>query len=229
MVEFTGFPAILPNYRLTPKESTDGSQFQHPGHAEDILQLLDFLMTWEGPTAVGRVYDPQNIYLMGHSCGAHMLASIFLDSSLISPSISLSPQILKSVRCIIMSEGIYDIDTLIARFPSYRTWFIEAAFGDKPSYSEYSVTRLALRTKLIRWLVIHSQGDTLVDTAQSEIMYKHLRELYGTSADCFVTMDVDQLHADHNAILEEEVFVELVGDFILKDCSSTSLNGGAIQ
>ncbi|KAK0240234.1 Alpha/Beta hydrolase protein [Armillaria nabsnona] len=219
LVAVTGFPVILPNYRLTPKESTESSQFRHPGHAEDILQLLDFLMSWEGPTTVGRVYDPQNIYIMGHSCGAHMLASIFLDSSFISPSITPSPQILNSVRCIIMSEGIYDIDTLIARFPSYRTWFIEAAFGGKPSYSDYSVTRLALRTKSIRWFVIHSKGDTLIDTAQSEIMYQHLHELYGTSADCFVNVDMVRLHADHNAILEEDAFVELVGDYILKDRS----------
>ncbi|KAK0459631.1 Alpha/Beta hydrolase protein [Desarmillaria tabescens] len=223
LVAFTGFPVIIPNYRLTPKESTENSRFQHPGHAEDVLQLLDFLMSWEGPTTVGHVYDPHNIYIMGHSCGAHMLASIFLDSSFITPTITPSPQILNSVHCIIMSEGIYDIDTLITRFPSYRTWFIEAAFGGKPSYSDYSVTHLTLRTKSIRWFVIHSKGDSLVDTAQSEIMYQHLHELYGTSAG-FVTMDVDRLHADHNAILEGDAFVELVGQYILKDRSSTSLN-----
>jgi hypothetical protein len=210
--------------------ATEGEGFghiRHPVHAEDILQFLSFLIDWKGQGGGGGglgqpPYDPRKIYLMGHSCGAHILASIFLDSSATSPTLTPSAPLLGAVQAIVMSEGIYDLDLLLSSFPEYREWFVEAAFGKQDSYAEFSVTTFPLRTPdpRIRWLIVHSKGDTLVDMAQSEGIYRHLCQLHeavGVRTDVTVARDIDGLEDEHNVILSGERFVQVVGKFILAD------------
>ncbi|KAJ7710004.1 alpha/beta-hydrolase [Mycena rosella] len=203
-------PVLVPNYRLT----TEHNQFRHPGHAADILAFLVFLTTWPG---VPNVFDPAGrpMYLMGHSAGAHILTSIFLDSAHVFPSLTPPSPVLQAVRAIVLSEGIYDIDLLLARFPEYRGWFIAAAFGDRESYADVSTTSLSLREGSdLRWLVIHSAGDTLVDMPQSDTMDAHLRGLYGPAADTRVARNFDQLDVDHDDVLRSPLFVDVVRAFV---------------
>ncbi|KAF8894550.1 Alpha/Beta hydrolase protein [Infundibulicybe gibba] len=219
----TGCSIAVPNYRLTVRDAPDGEIVRHPGHTQDLLHCLHFLLTWEGPTPVGRAYDPHRLYLVGHSCSAHMLTCIFLDSVSITPSLAPSPELLRAVQAIIMSEGIYDIDLLLAHFPSYREWFVQSTFERASSYDEYSTTKLALRSSHMRWLVIHSKGDTLIDLPQSGAMYNHLCSLYGENAVTHVHRNFDQLDAEHNDILRGDAYPQLVGNFILKDMQSASV------
>ncbi|KAF9053569.1 alpha/beta-hydrolase [Hymenopellis radicata] len=203
----TGFAVIVANYRLTPQAPTAENQLVHPAHAEDVLQLLSFITAWEGPRG--------GIYLMGHSCGAHMLAVILLNSSRVTPSLTPSPHILLSVRGAILSAGIYDIDALLSRFPSYRMWFIENAFGDHDSYEQFSVTSLPARNTSIRWLIAHSTDDELVDLPQSETMFRHLRQLYANipHVDTLVTKTVGS-YGQHNEMLEAEDYIDVVANFV---------------
>ncbi|KAJ7925052.1 hypothetical protein B0H13DRAFT_1469957, partial [Mycena leptocephala] len=99
---------------------------------------------------------------------AHILSSIFLDSSAISPTLTLSPLVLRVTKGIALSEEIFDINLLLTHFPEYRDWFMAAAFGDRVSYADFSATLLLLwepesEHASLQWLVIHSTGDTLVD------------------------------------------------------------------
>lgn len=165
------------------------------------------------------MYDPTRIYLMGHSCSAHMLTSIFLDSSPVSPTLTPSLPLQAAVQAIIMSEGIYDLDLLLSTFPSYREWFVENAFGQRESYADFSTTKFRLRNSAthIRWLVIHSKGDSLVDAPQSEAIYTHLCEMHeavGISANS-VSQNTHDLKEEHNQILRGDDFVKIVGEFIL--------------
>lgn len=235
----TGFPVAVPNYRLTPKSPID-EQFHHPGHAEDILVFLEFILSWGQrfifSPVIDRVpnswslssfqvqhgylpYDGTRLYLMGHSCSAHILASIFLDTTAITPSLTPSDNLLKTVQAIIMSEGIYDLELLLARFPAYRSWFIADAFGDLPSYAKFSMTEYPFLNAAARWLVIHSKGDTLVDVAQSHAMAQHLRQLKKARAEEIQT-SLDHLERGHDDILNgDNKFVEIVSNFILTDAS----------
>jgi acetyl esterase/lipase len=200
----------VPNYRLTNKHN----QLRHPTHAGDILAFLTFITTWEG---IPDAFDPagRRMCLAGHSAGAHILTSIFLDSSAATPSLTPTPAVLQAVRGIAVSEGIYDIDLFIARFPETRAWFIAPAFGDLSSYADFSTTRYALRKDSdLRWLVIHSPGDTLVDMPQSDAMYANLRALYGAAADEHVARNVDQLDVDHDDVLRSPVYVDIVRAFV---------------
>lgn len=150
---------------------------------------------------------PRNMYLVGHSCSTHMLSSIILDTTSTTPSLTPSAELLSSIQGAILSEGIYDIDLLLASFPSYRDAFIAPSFGPLGSYREFSVLReLRDGASHIKWLIIHSKGDTLIDVRQSEGMYQHLCRIYadaGRPIDRFVTTSLDELVEGH-----DEIFVD---------------------
>ncbi|KAF7322900.1 Esterase lipase [Mycena chlorophos] len=204
LVEATGCRVLVPNYRLT----TADNGLQHPGHAEDILSFLNFLVTWDDiPDLSG------GVFLLGHSAGAHILSAIFLDSSAVTPTLTPSPVLAGLVRGLVLSEGIYDIDLLLQRFPTYRDWFIAPAFGDHQSYASVSVSNLPLRSAVteLKWLVVHSTGDTLVDLPQSQVMVGHLRTLYGDSR---VQSSLDVIAVEHDDVPTDAGFIDLVAKFV---------------
>ena len=239
----------MPNYRL----STQATLLQHPAHAEDVLAALSFLISWHGPLPSGASvpklpYDRTQLYLIGHSCGAHIIASIVLDSSKITPTltppstsaaISHAPNLISSIRAVVFTEGIYDLDLLLSSFPAYKDWFIAPAFGHYGTYAPFSVTRYPFRGHQgmtgydgthIRWLIVHSKGDTLVDLKQAEAMYDHLRGLHPASVDDLaktesleaadeaslggkVTRNWVDVDVDHDDVLGE-LCVKLISNFI---------------
>jgi hypothetical protein len=207
----------VPNYRLTPHDPSVDVPFCHPGHAEDILHFLTFMSSWRGPPDFGPIYDSQAFYLIGHSCSAHILTSIFLDSSEVSPTLTPPLTLLHAVKGIAMSEGIYNIDSLLDRFASYRHWFIAPAFGLRASYDQFSTTRFPLWNRNIRWLIIHSKGDDLVDASQSEAMYNRLCDLYGADMQSRIKQNMDQLDGGHDDLLRSDEYVKIVKDFVLGD------------
>lgn len=209
----TSCAVAVPNYRLTVPDN----KLQHPAHAQDILQSLTFLISWSGPQGSQYPpYDPNRIFLIGHSCSAHILASILLDSS--EPALVPPVALLRAVQGVVFSEGIYDIDTLLRSFPAYRDWFICDTFGDLPTYDRYSVTKMTHREEAnhIYWFIVHSKGDTLVDSLQSQAMYDHLqfiheRDLRGASR---VLKSWDDLEEEHNAIFQSVKYFKIVENFI---------------
>jgi len=144
-----------------------------------------------------------------------MLASIFLDSSAVTPTLVPPESLATAVKAIIISEGIYDLDRLIESFPEYRQWFIAAAFGTGDTYGSFSILKYPLVHRHLRWLVIHSEGDQLVDLAQSQMMYEYLFNIYGPDADQQVRSNFDDLKAGHNDILKTDDYVRLVTEFVL--------------
>ncbi|KAL0071502.1 hypothetical protein AAF712_001359 [Marasmius tenuissimus] len=220
LVESTGCPVAVPNYRLSPRSADQGPPFRHPGHSEDLLQFLHFILTWQPDNEsiasdANVLFDRSKLYLIGHSCSAHMLSSIILDSSHITPSLTPNSDLLDAVQGIILSEGIYDIDRLLASFPDYREMFIVNAFGDLPSYVDFSVATYRERPRAehtkYRWIIIHSSGDTLVDSVQSEAMVDHLKSISGPSA---VASSFRELDQEHDAILQAPQYIQLIADFI---------------
>lgn len=218
----TSCSVVVPNYRLTPQRPTKDNYLHHPAHAEDILLFLNFLLRWEGPKGLpAKPYDLRRIYLIGHSCSAHMLTSIFLDSSLITPTLAPPPSLLRAVQGIIMSEGIYDLDLLLQHFPNYREQFVAHAFGGDKQLSRFATTKYSLRESSthIRWLIIHSTGDHLVNPPQSELIFSHLSQAYGSLTGHFISNNFDKLTGEHNDILTEDryvdIYAEIVRDFVL--------------
>ncbi|KAG2756001.1 alpha/beta-hydrolase [Suillus brevipes Sb2] len=210
LASFTGYAVAVPNYRLSTTED-----IHHPDHTKDVLRFLEFVITWGGPCGTS-VYNPNKLCLIGHSCGAHMLSSIFLEPTQPDDTLRPSAELLKSTNAIIMSEGIYDIDLLLSSFPTYRAWFIEASFGRRSTYRDVSVTKTISRAEYhhLHWLIVHSKGDTLVDEAQSEAMYQHLLRNVP-----HITKNFGELVEEHDDILKGVEFVKLVGQYIIDKCS----------
>lgn len=121
----------------------------------------------------------------------------------------LPSRILDSTRAVILSEGIYDLDSLLQSSPKYREWFIEPTFGSD-SYSKFSILNSRLRRSAgFSWLLIHSMGDSLVDALQTTEMHNHLKNLQAG-----VTISLYDLVDEHDAILETEKYINLVKNFV---------------
>ncbi|KAF8557251.1 alpha/beta-hydrolase [Imleria badia] len=206
-----GYPVALPNYRLTPREPTPDNSLHHPAHAEDLLRFLEFVLSWDEENGGRLPRRLSKLFLVGHSCSAHMLCTVFLRTPGEPESVCPSDELVQSTAAIIMSEGIYDIDLLLSSFPGYRTWFIENTFGRKDSYEDVSAMEATIdpRAQHICWFVIHSKGDTLVDELQSQGMYDFLREKR-----CLVSRSFDDLEDEHNNTLKSPKYVEIIDRYI---------------
>lgn len=205
----TGYAVAVPNYTLTPRDPPAEHSLRHPIHAEDVLLSLKFLRDWRGPDNVDRLYDPDALYLVGHSCSAHILSSIFLDSSGVTPSLTPPSDLALSVKAIILSEGLYDLDLLLDSFPGYRKWFVIPAFGPRQSYASFSPTNFSSLFHHIRWLLIHSSGDSLVDLKQSIRMRDHL----ASHVEEHVHTNFHELTANHDDIFTDH-YVHIISNFI---------------
>jgi len=212
---------LVPNYRLTPKEPAPGNKIYHPSHANDILLFLTRMLVWDGPPGTDIQEALKEIYLVGHSCSAHMIASIVLDSTSITPSLNTPSRLLDAIKGVIMSEGIFDPDQLVSRFPQYREWFVANAFGGITKFSDFSVFNYPSREHMdsTRWLIVHSKGDSLIDAGQSQAMYEHISRIYlkqNLPVDKHVYLDTAGLQAEHDDIFKEDKYIEMVSSFVLR-------------
>ena len=146
-----------------------------------------------------------------------MLASTFLESPF--QELTPSPELLRAVQAVALSEGIYDLDLLCESFPTYRTWFVEAAFGPPASaggYGRFSVASYPRRDgiKHARWLLVQSPGDTLIDQKQTNAFYTHLRGLYeGDGPVDSVQKDVTSITMEHNDMLKTDAYSDFMGNY----------------
>ena len=147
-----------------------------------------------------------------------MFTSIFLAPPPGQPpllSIVPSDDLLAAVRGVVLSEGIYDVDRLLESFPGYKEWFIANTFGDRKSYAPFNTATYGLHSGVshIRWLVLHSKGDPLVDEVQSRTMFDRLLKLYSDGGGGNVE-HYFELESKHNDVLMEEKYHEIVSGFI---------------
>lgn len=145
------------------------------------------------------------------------------------PSLTPSAKLLASIRGVIMSEGIYDIDLLLQSFPTYKDWFIANTFGDCDSYPGVDTSAYELRegAERIRWLILHSKGDTLVDVLQSQKMIARLQSFDSINRreDGVEVENYLELTKDHNDVLMEDKYHEIVNSFIT---FTEEINGGSV-
>lgn len=203
------------NYVLSPRKPEDGPAVRHPAHAADVLRALQCLVDPSKDEMLGTrsssLPSETCLWLVGHSCGAHILSSIFLQPPEPSPSSALapSPDLIRSVKGILLAEGIYDIDLLLQRHPTYND-FIGGAFTARDSYTDVSTPNFAARegSDHIKWLVVQSTGDTLIDEEDSLVMYEALTKLYPGTAN--VSKDFTGFTQDHFEVLDTDDFKDLL-------------------
>ncbi|KIM24016.1 hypothetical protein M408DRAFT_76678 [Serendipita vermifera MAFF 305830] len=218
LVAATGLSVAVPNYRLSPRVVQDVSiqeNVRHPTHAQDIaLALSEIRRSDYLPPGT----NGDQLLLIGHSCGAHMISSLLL----VPPPVDglaleghLAQEVYESVKGVVLAEGIYDLDLLVGTFPDYRD-FIQGAFGTMSSYSPFSVNKYSARAASIQWLVVHSSGDTLVDMPQADAMFRHLQSEYAIldPHSSRIRKEFTLLVAEHDDVLSTPEFVTLVHSMI---------------
>jgi len=224
------------NYRLTQRDPPSDAQdlVSHPMHAMDVLMAIEFLHSWpaegkrtprageEGrPELPGVGFDPERLFFIGHSCGAHILSTLFLYPPAMFALPATPTPILKATRAVLLSEGIFSITRLLENFPSYID-FIEPAFGHSTTgessskYDIFSANHYDLRVggEHIVWWVVHSKADNLVDMDQPQLMFESLEVLTEDEGEGLVHKDWDTLTADHDEALDEPRFSEIVGEML---------------
>ncbi|CAO3616483.1 unnamed protein product [Mucor fragilis] len=188
-----GYACASVNYRLSLKENGEQPTIQHPDHIIDVGKAVEHL--YNHPT---EQYDPKQIYLVGHSAGAHIAMMLLLDSKL---------PYHQYIAGIIGVSGIYDIPLLVKTFPSYLD-FIEQAFGsDQATFHEASPISKASDelNKQKPIIIAHSPEDSLIDNDQALVMDQRLKTLQHQHT----VLDM-ALAGDHYDIMKTEKLERLV-------------------
>jgi acetyl esterase/lipase len=94
-----GVVAVLTNYRLSPL-------VRHPQHVKDVARAY----AWVRRHVRDYGGDPDQIFLVGHSAGGHLVALLATDPSYLNdPALGLKPAARAALRGVIAVCGVYRI------------------------------------------------------------------------------------------------------------------------
>lgn len=188
------------NYRQSRSglQADDANAVLHPAHTNDVAAAIEWLVAASGTHASG--FHTRDLFLVGHSCGAHMAGLLSLcesgAASLLDPTL-LSASSRALVRGCVGIEGIFDCTRFADDFPAWSQGIVDA-FGpvrerwESPqdylprptdetdsSPSRHRVqAALANSTHALRatvpWLVIHSPDDPWVNMPQASRFHSSL-------------------------------------------------------
>lgn len=196
LVRHTNLPAACLEYRLAPADP-------HPAQIKDVVAGLSLLT---GPLLSleqgAAKWHRERLWVVGHSAGAFMAASLVLrpPPSPTPPSYSVPPAVRHAVRGIICVDGIYDLPALLAEYPSYDS-FVHEAFGSDPRVLAHeSPARWSLydkgdgddgRRRDLRVVVLHSRNDELLSLRQPRLFLRRMKQLFGGGDDAADLADED--------------------------------------
>ncbi|KAI9488863.1 Alpha/Beta hydrolase protein [Zychaea mexicana] len=208
-----GFPVAVINYRLSLRDEKNKEAppaVQHPLHIQDCKEAIEYLVHQHHGD---KRYDPAQLYLIGHSAGAHIAMMLTLD-----PEYCCYATTQKVIAGVIGAQGIYDLALLLRKCPSYD--FVPQAFGNDPSlYAAASpVTKQPAHHSddLPPMLVVHSLEDTLVDVDQAHAMVDHLKAIGAASQ---VQLETENVKLDHYEMLYSKSFVDEIVAFVNRNSS----------
>src|ERR1700730_5856592 len=139
-----GYVAVLPNYRHYP-------EVKMPGFRDEAARAG----RWAAAHAGEYGADPQRLYLMGHSAGAHMAALVTLDERYFAASAQTVPP----VAGVIGLSGAYD-------FLPLREADVQDMFGPPQNYPDSQPINF-VRTDAPPMLLVHGLEDDTVSPDNS--------------------------------------------------------------
>jgi acetyl esterase/lipase len=193
-------------------------QAQHPKHVQDVAKALGYLYN----NAQGNGgYAPDRIFLVGHSAGGHITGLLTLRPDLyldpVDQELGLEKGTLHSaIRGVIGVEGIYNVDRLLKKWPSYRD-FVVQGFGEDPETlihgsPEGQHVPGGAAFNLPYYAVIHSNQDELVDPDQAKDYHSYLQSIAGNAKDKVALEFGDW--GTHDGMLQTAQFTETVAAFL---------------
>ncbi|KAF9135200.1 Kynurenine formamidase [Mortierella sp. 14UC] len=213
------------NYTLSIADIKDDptsvpARARHPKHVQDVAAALGYLYTHAGEHGN---YNPDRIFLVGHSAGGQITGLLALRPDLylepVETSLGLTKGTLhRAIQGVVGVEGIYNVDRLLKVWPDYRD-FVVQGFGEDPeALIQGSADKQVVPTGLVlpRYAVIHSHQDTLVDPAQANDYFAHLLSVAGeqlaSSKDHVVVEFGDW--GTHDDMLQTPQFIQTVTKYI---------------
>ncbi|KAI8618172.1 Alpha/Beta hydrolase protein [Chytriomyces sp. MP71] len=201
------------------------SHFLEDGADQECTEYLEVTLNEKSAAdkavEVLKAWNPSNIFVVGHSCGAHTGSFLLIEPSFIHEPLEARlghtlrhDTWLPRFKGYAGIEGIYDIPLLVRTYPAYKEWFIVAAFGHETD-GGWSVGSATTHTPRIvgtqpYHLIVHSTGDELVDVGQAKAWYDALRDAKVEG----VEYVVDKMHSKHDDVLKDPVFFVTVSEWI---------------
>jgi acetyl esterase/lipase len=166
-----GAAVAIVRHRLAPAH-------RHPAGAQDVAAALRFLV--DNASRYG--YDPQRIFLAGHSSGAHLAALVALDPRYLAAE-GLERSAIAGVVAI---SGAYDLDPGPGLSAEELAWY-EQTFGDAAARRDASPQRW-VRADAPRFLVLSAQDDIPGYARGGDAFAAALRDAGHTDAEFYVVM-----------------------------------------
>ncbi|NIA13336.1 MAG: alpha/beta hydrolase fold domain-containing protein [Nitrospiraceae bacterium] len=176
-----GYLFVSIGYRLSP-------EVVHPGHVSDVGAAV----AWLRAHIADYGGDPDRIFLMGHSAGAHLVALVSTDETYLTQAGAG----LDAIKGVIPLDGAgYDIPLQVEMNPRI-AWMFEAAFGEDPAgWPDASpVNHVEADKGIPPFLLIHA-GDRIRSEIQCYALADQL-EAAGVTAEVKHAKDRD--HASLN-------------------------------
>lgn len=130
MLNELGYVFISINYRLSPfpYEVDNPQRVLYPDHPNDVVKAISFILD----NVEEYAGDLENVFLFGHSTGAHLTATVLTDESLWIDT-NYGPADIKCA-CMLDTSG-FDLETWITESATDANLFINA-FSDDPAVWE---------------------------------------------------------------------------------------------
>ncbi len=157
-----GFVFVSTNYRLSP-------QVKHPTHVQDVAQAIAWV--YKNISKYGG--DPNRIFVMGHSAGAHLAALVATDGRHLEQS-GASLDVLKGA--ILLDGAGYDIPRQMRQAGPRLERTYRTAFGEDPKdWKDASpITHIAKNKNIPPFLIVHA-GERLASKTQAEWLARKLQ------------------------------------------------------
>ena len=138
-----GFVVVSINYRLSPA-------VEHPAHIEDVCAAI----AWVEKNIGKRGGDPEKIYLLGHSAGAHLAALAAVDRER-QKEAGMKPENLKGV--ILLDGAGYDVPKQMKDGPAIPRLqeMYRDAFTDDPEVQRDASPALRVSSTPPSFLILH--------------------------------------------------------------------------
>ncbi|KAI1300672.1 Kynurenine formamidase [Mortierella claussenii] len=191
MANATGDTVAVVNYTLSIAAVKDDptsvpAKAQHPKHVQDVAEALGYLYTH---TADHRGYDPDHLYLVGHSAGGHITGLLALRPDVYLEPVEARLGLMKgtlhaAIRGVVGVEGIYNVSHLLKRWPSYRDFVVQGFGEDLETLIHASPDGQRVQSgfafSMPHYAVIQSNQDELVEPEQAIEYYTHLQDVAGS-------------------------------------------------
>jgi acetyl esterase/lipase len=187
-----GIGTVIINYRLSPK-------VKHPAHAEDVAKAL----AWVDGNIANYGGDRENITLMGHSAGGHLVSLLATDPAYLKAE-KLEPA---NIRGVISVSGLYRID------PASELTI--HAFGTDPAACKQASPITHVSGKLPPFLIVYAEHDYELFDRQAIAFHAALQK-NGTAATLLKLTHRNHISEIVSILADDDPLNQAVRKFVLE-------------